>query len=1116
MRIGQSIWSREDFNLNNPSSSLLLSAKSNSLLKLRSNNELNRSFNKNNDESEEDNSSSNGNIINSSKNLFVNLQLRSRIYEEHQLATSYGTIKKSYSFRSTKISIDDSGPFWPMAFPMKYPTPSFLPFTRNQKNNRSKEYYHSQDSHFLGNNSQQTFDNQPAMFKYTDVIKHPILVYDMDKSPRQQIPKLHENEQMCPPLIFESRFEGGNLRQVKRVGQFEYELILRPDLYTRRHTQWYYFRVQNMIANITYRFRIINLVKKTSLYNEGMQILLFSDVAGKKELRGWHRAGHHINYAEYKQRTYNPLLERDINYYELDFQLEFTHSGDTCYIAHCYPYTFTDLKDDLDYLASIRSRDVFQRDILCESQAGNSCFIITVTDESVPISEKKFVFITARIHPGETNSSYMMRGVLEFITSDDKIAQKLRSQLVFKIVPMLNPDGVIIGNYRCSLTGKDMNRNFRHPRKQTFPTIYHVKELMQSLQKEQHEIIAFCDLHGHSRKSNVFAYGCDGCDGPQPDMRNFLSARILPFLMSRTAPEMFAFDFCKFHIHRCKESTGRVVMWKEMMIKNSFTLEASFAGSSILEKPRHFNIQDYEKFGQCICQSLRQYLDILSDSTRLDSIFLDITKNVLRKLGKEKVPPTLLSIVYPEEKQNDESPISIISVASCLQALSQCHETINAQDASSSSDSDSDPEGGELPDIPYRKEEPPTKKKLKKKRPEKIIEERVQKLVRKRETNEESNGISGTNGIDSTNGTNEINRRIRVSYPFASEIDMSSQLKLTLAVDQMDKATRALPPRGTLFTSKYANRSGHGLPIFTTERALERKQKRSHSGLQEFHPEHQSVTSDDDSDNDAGEHSQIDTSTLVDPNISITTLNNTVSKRTASFVSLTLNDLPTIPNDQSIPTISSIISAQAPMFKNLPQRRLQHMHRRHQHQQHPQNKSTHGSESDRMPMLSPSTIAVPNLMELANRSSPPHLIGSSSMNLNDIPMIDSSNKYSYETITDSNGVNHHRLYTINDNFLRPFSKAETAAVRGTSGMCTKMPPLSNNNNNNNNNNNLKRSLSQKSSNHLTQQPLATIESVLRERSIIIANENTHQPDAMERVNHILKQLYLPLDKTKKA
>ncbi|CAF3345315.1 unnamed protein product [Rotaria sp. Silwood1] len=642
MRIGQSIWSREDFNLNNPTSSLVLSTKANNLIKLRSAAEFNRSFDTHNDDNEQEIILPHGHLINSSKNLFSNLQLRSRIYEQQQFVSNDGTVKTVYYFRATRICVDESGPFWPMTFPIKHPTPSFLSFTRNEKKYRLKEYYYSHDNHFLGKNYQQTYDNQPVVFKYTDTFKHPILVYDMDKSPRQQQPKANESEQMCPSLIFESRFEGGNLRQVKRVGQFEYELVLRPDLYTRRHTQWYYFRVQNMIANITYRFRIINLVKKSSLYNEGMQILLFSDVAGKKELRGWHRVGHHINYVEYKQRTYNPLLERDINYFELDFQLEFAHTGDTCYIAHCYPYTFSDLKDDLDYLSSIRSQEVFRRDILCESQAGNSCFIVTVTDESVPISQKKFVFITARIHPGETNSSYMMRGVLEFITSDDKVAQKLRSQLVFKIVPMLNPDGVIIGNYRCSLTGKDMNRNFRHPRKQTFPTIYHMKQLMQDLQKEQHEILAFCDLHGHSRKSNVFAYGCDGCDGPQPDMKNFLSARVLPYIMSRTAPEMFSFDYCKFHIHRCKESTGRVVMWKEMLIKNSFTLEASFAGSSIVEKSCHFNIQDYEKFGQCICQSLRQYLDILSDSTRLDSIFLDITKSVLRKLGKEKIPPTLL------------------------------------------------------------------------------------------------------------------------------------------------------------------------------------------------------------------------------------------------------------------------------------------------------------------------------------------------------------------------------------------------------------------------------------------------------------------------------------------
>ena len=39
----------------------------------------------------------------------------------------------------------------------------------------------------------------------------------------------------------------------------------------------------------------------------------------------------------------------------------------------------------------------------------------------------------------------------------------------------------------------------------------------------------------------------------------------------------------------------------------------------------------------------------------------------------------------------------------------------------------------------------------------------------------------------------------------------------------MDKAARMLPERGALFTSKYAHRTGNGLPIFTTERAAERR-----------------------------------------------------------------------------------------------------------------------------------------------------------------------------------------------------------------------------------------------------------------------------------------------------
>lgn len=61
---------------------------------------------------------------------------------------------------------------------------------------------------------------------------------------------------------------------------------------------------------------------------------------------------------------------------------------------------------------------------------------------------EKVVFLTARVHPGESPSSHVLRGLLQFLLGDSRQARRLRQLLVFKVVPMLNPDGVYLGNYR--------------------------------------------------------------------------------------------------------------------------------------------------------------------------------------------------------------------------------------------------------------------------------------------------------------------------------------------------------------------------------------------------------------------------------------------------------------------------------------------------------------------------------------------------------------------------------------------------------------------------------------------------------------------------------------------
>jgi hypothetical protein len=72
---------------------------------------------------------------------------------------------------------------------------------------------------------------------------------------------------------------------------------------------------------------------------------------------------------------------------------------------------------------------------------------------------------------------------------------------------MLNPDGVIYGNYRCSLLGCDLNRKWDKPNRLLHPTIYYAKQLIRHTHSER-KVVLYCDFHGHSRKKNAFFYGC--------------------------------------------------------------------------------------------------------------------------------------------------------------------------------------------------------------------------------------------------------------------------------------------------------------------------------------------------------------------------------------------------------------------------------------------------------------------------------------------------------------------------------------------------------------------------------------------------------------------------------
>ncbi|KAH8368091.1 hypothetical protein KR084_006864 [Drosophila pseudotakahashii] len=463
-------------------------------------------------------------------------------------------------------------------------------------------------------------------------------------------------------LEFESRFESGNLAKAVQITPTYYELYLRPDLYTSRSKQWFYFRVRRTRRKMLYRFSIVNLVKSDSLYNDGMQPVMYSTLGAKEKSEGWRRCGDNICYYRNDDESASNSAnedDEDNSTYTLTFTIEFEHDDDTVFFAHSYPYTYSDLQD---YLMEIQRHPVKSKfcklRLLCRTLAGNNVYYLTVTAPSSNeenMRRKKSIVVSARVHPSETPASWMMKGLMDFITGDTTVAKRLRHKFIFKLVPMLNPDGVIVGNTRNSLTGKDLNRQYRTVIRETYPSIWYTKAMIRRL-IEECGVAMYCDMHAHSRKHNIFIYGCENKRNPEKK----LTEQVFPLMLHKNSADRFSFESCKFKIQRSKEGTGRIVVWM-LGITNSYTIEASFGGSSLgSRKGTHFNTQDYEHMGRAFCETLLDYCDenpnkILNLLKQQDRLRSKIIERLMREGSSADEPLNIPLSDYSSDEGNCSS-----------------------------------------------------------------------------------------------------------------------------------------------------------------------------------------------------------------------------------------------------------------------------------------------------------------------------------------------------------------------------------------------------------------------------------------------------------------------------
>lgn len=217
------------------------------------------------------------------------------------------------------------------------------------------------------------------------------------------------------------------------------------------------------------------------------------------------------------------------------FQLSFTYRFPEqkhvlCYFAFCYPYSYEEIQQYLHGLenklkAKPSNAIYYHRELICKSIDDLRVDLITVSSSKGILEDveprlaglfpdlktkrakcfngkkvnsesereiilhvliihiRYFVFqvfiLTSRVHPGETPSSYVFKGFLDFITrAEDPRAAALRDRFVFKLIPLLNPDGVKRGHYRTDQRGVNLNRVYLDPNPDLHPTIFAAKSLI--------------------------------------------------------------------------------------------------------------------------------------------------------------------------------------------------------------------------------------------------------------------------------------------------------------------------------------------------------------------------------------------------------------------------------------------------------------------------------------------------------------------------------------------------------------------------------------------------------------------------------------------------------------
>ena len=290
-------------------------------------------------------------------------------------------------------------------------------------------------------------------------------------------------------LNIHAAFDSGNIEVEAAKDPTDIRLSIRKD--TNSHFyQWFHFRATGA-KNTACTFRITNA----------------NGAAFPKAWEGYRVA------ASYDRETW---FRVDATRYENGHLIwDHTPETDSIYYAYFAPYS---MERHADLVADCLQYDGVSLDVLGTSIEGQTLDCLRVGDG------EKTIWVIARQHPGESMAEWWMEGLLaRLLDEEDEVAQQLRKDATFRIVPNMNPDGSRLGNLRTNAAGANLNREWGVCTAEKSPEVLHTIAAMDA------DKPALClDVHGDEALPYNFIAGAEGIPGytekQAKDLADFLDA----------------------------------------------------------------------------------------------------------------------------------------------------------------------------------------------------------------------------------------------------------------------------------------------------------------------------------------------------------------------------------------------------------------------------------------------------------------------------------------------------------------------------------------------------------------------------------------------------------------